>query len=70
MTAGIHALKREQEPVPVLRMVSPGNTDENEPVIDIHQHTHYSGRSDELLLAHQKVMGIQTGRAGNRNARG
>lgn len=28
------------------------------PIIDIHQHTHYSGRTDEDLLKHQKVMGI------------
>src|SRR3954447_8575926 len=27
-------------------------------VIDIHQHTNYSGRSDEQLVAHQKTMGI------------
>src|SRR5262245_41283891 len=29
-----------------------------EPVIDIHQHTHYSGRSDEVLIEHQRKMGI------------
>src|SRR3954452_15746898 len=29
-----------------------------EPVIDIHQHTPYSGRTDEQLLAHQKKMGV------------
>jgi uncharacterized protein len=29
-----------------------------EPIIDIHQHTHYSGRSDEVLIAHQRRMGI------------
>ncbi len=29
-----------------------------EPIIDIHQHVHYSGRSNELLLAHQTAMGI------------
>lgn len=29
-----------------------------EPVIDIHQHTHYSGRSDEDLIAHQRALGI------------
>jgi len=33
---------------------------ENDPIIDIHQHIHYSGRSDERLLAHQKAMGIST----------
>ena len=34
-------------------MQSPG-----EPIIDIHQHTHYSGRSDAELIAHQRTMGI------------
>ncbi|HZS07281.1 MAG TPA: amidohydrolase family protein [Blastocatellia bacterium] len=29
-----------------------------EPIIDIHQHTHYSGRSDEELLAHQRRLGV------------
>lgn len=29
-----------------------------EPVIDIHQHTNYSGRSDEALIAHQRAMGV------------
>src|SRR4051812_11325511 len=31
-----------------------------EPIIDIHQHTNYGGRSDEQLLAHQRAMGITT----------
>ena len=31
-----------------------------EPVIDIHQHLGYSGRTDEALLAHQRKMGITT----------
>src|SRR6476660_2837196 len=29
-----------------------------EPIIDIHQHTNYSGRTDEQLLHHQKAMGV------------
>jgi uncharacterized protein len=29
-----------------------------EPVIDIHQHTNYSDRSDDDLVAHQRAMGI------------
>jgi predicted TIM-barrel fold metal-dependent hydrolase len=29
-----------------------------ETIIDIHQHTHYSGRSDADLIAHQRTMGI------------
>jgi predicted TIM-barrel fold metal-dependent hydrolase len=28
------------------------------PVIDIHQHTNYSGRPDDVLLAHQQRMGV------------
>jgi len=29
-----------------------------EPVLDIHQHTNYSGRTDDELIAHQRAMGI------------
>src|SRR5271166_5022623 len=29
-----------------------------EPIVDIHQHTSYSGRSDAELIAHQREMGI------------
>jgi predicted TIM-barrel fold metal-dependent hydrolase len=29
-----------------------------EPIIDIHQHTNYSGRSDEELITHQREMGV------------
>ncbi|HEY8751870.1 MAG TPA: amidohydrolase family protein [Tepidisphaeraceae bacterium] len=28
------------------------------PIIDIHQHTNYSGRTDDQLLRHQKAMGV------------
>src|SRR5258708_36938307 len=28
-----------------------------EPIIDIHQHVGYSGRSDKALIAHQRAMG-------------
>jgi predicted TIM-barrel fold metal-dependent hydrolase len=31
-----------------------------EPIIDIHQHTHYHGRTDAQLIAHQKAMGATT----------
>src|SRR5262245_17031293 len=31
-----------------------------EPIIDIHQHLGYTGRSDDALLAHQRAMGITT----------
>ena len=30
----------------------------HEPIIDIHQHVGYSGRSDEVLLSHQRAMGV------------
>ncbi|MBU6400654.1 MAG: amidohydrolase [Verrucomicrobia bacterium] len=29
-----------------------------EPVIDVHQHTNYHGRTDEELVAHQRAMGV------------
>jgi len=29
-----------------------------EPIIDIHQHTNYSGRTNEELIAHQRAMGV------------
>lgn len=31
-----------------------------EPIIDIHQHVGYTGRPDDVLLAHQRAMGITT----------
>ena len=31
-----------------------------EPIIDIHQHTDYMGRTDAQLIAHQKAMGVTT----------
>jgi hypothetical protein len=31
-----------------------------EPIIDIHQHLGYSGRPDDVLLAHQAAMGVTT----------
>jgi len=33
------------------------NAQDNLPVIDIHQHTHYWGRSDEDLIRHQRALG-------------
>jgi len=32
----------------------------NEPIIDIHQHTNYVGRPDDVLIAHQRNMGVTT----------
>jgi predicted TIM-barrel fold metal-dependent hydrolase len=32
----------------------------DEPIIDIHQHTNYTGRTNEQLLIHQRAMGIIT----------
>ncbi len=31
-----------------------------EPLIDVHQHVQYSGRTDEQLIAHQRVLGVTT----------
>src|SRR5437660_1589163 len=31
-----------------------------EPIIDIHQHLGYNGRTDDVLLAHQRAMGATT----------
>jgi predicted TIM-barrel fold metal-dependent hydrolase len=36
----------------------PALADPSEPVIDIHQHTDYSGRTDEQMIAHQRKMGV------------
>jgi predicted TIM-barrel fold metal-dependent hydrolase len=36
------------------------SADSAEPIIDIHQHTHYHGRSDEDLFRHQNAMGVTT----------
>lgn len=30
----------------------------SEPIIDIHQHVHYAARPDDVLIAHQRAMGI------------
>ena len=35
-----------------------GHSAEREPIIDIHQHTDYSGRTDEQLISHQRKMGV------------
>lgn len=37
-----------------------GAADGGEPIIDIHQHVGYSGRSDAVLVAHQRAMGVTT----------
>jgi predicted TIM-barrel fold metal-dependent hydrolase len=37
-----------------------GDTPAADPIIDIHQHLNYSGRSDDALLAHQRAMGVTT----------
>lgn len=37
-----------------------GFFDNAEPIIDIHQHTDYAGRTQEQLLAHQRAMGVTT----------
>ena len=40
------------------QMPAAGNTASTEPVIDIHQHTTYSGRTNDQLIAHQAAMGV------------
>jgi len=46
-----------------LAAFAPGLTAQDakpEPIIDIHQHTNYHGRTDGQMLAHQRAMGITT----------
>jgi len=40
--------------------VSGSSKTKQEPIIDIHQHTHYHGRTDAQMLAHQQTMGVTT----------
>jgi predicted TIM-barrel fold metal-dependent hydrolase len=42
----------------LVSLASPLVAQTREPVIDIHQHTNYSGRSDAELIAHQRDMGV------------
>lgn len=37
---------------------APGEYATAEPIIDIHQHTNYAGRTDEQLIAHQRALGV------------
>ena len=39
-------------------LAAPALAQKAEPIIDIHQHTNYSGRSDEELIKHQREMGV------------
>jgi predicted TIM-barrel fold metal-dependent hydrolase len=41
----------------LLGLALPGWAGTPEPIIDIHQHVGYSGRTDEALIAHQQAMG-------------
>lgn len=43
--------------LPQLRAAAPVSP---EPIIDVHEHVAYSGRSDEALLAHQRALGVTT----------
>jgi predicted TIM-barrel fold metal-dependent hydrolase len=38
--------------------IGEGDMQSIEPVIDIHQHTNYNGRTDAELIAHQRTMGV------------
>jgi predicted TIM-barrel fold metal-dependent hydrolase len=42
---------------PRISLVGAEGDTKADPIIDIHQHTHYHGRSDEDLIRHQKTMG-------------
>ena len=42
------------------RRATAGQVAAAEPIIDIHQHAGYTGRSDEDLIAHQRTMGATT----------
>ena len=42
----------------VIGLAAPLLAQPHEPIIDIHQHTNYSGRSDEELITHQREMGV------------
>ena len=59
-----HSISRRQFLATSLLLAGIGNatsrerTPEPEPIIDIHQHTNYSFRTDEQLLAHQRAMGV------------
>ena len=37
---------------------SPAGLQSSEPIIDLHQHIGYSGRPDDVLVAHQRKMGV------------
>jgi predicted TIM-barrel fold metal-dependent hydrolase len=43
-----------------IAFATPESSAEAEPIIDIHQHLGYSGRPDDVLLQHQRAMGITT----------
>src|SRR5687768_12136385 len=51
--AGVEAADAESEFVKNAEPAGP-------PIIDIHQHTNYHGRTDAQLVAHQRALGITT----------
>ena len=53
--AGTAASILAVQPRSLLRAAEPAPA---EPIIDIHQHTNYAGRTDEQLVAHQRKMGV------------
>lgn len=44
----------------VSRPLSAAASSAAEPIIDVHQHVQYSGRSDEALVRHQRTLGVTT----------
>jgi len=39
-------------------MSAPDESGAKRQIVDIHQHTNYSGRTDDELIAHQRKMGV------------
>lgn len=46
--------------VAMARMASAAAATPRELIIDMHQHVQYSGRSDDVLVAHQRTLGVTT----------
>ena len=62
MTIPSESLSRRQFLAATAVLASAGlsahGAEADEPIIDIHQHTNYHGRTNEQLIAHQKALGV------------
>jgi predicted TIM-barrel fold metal-dependent hydrolase len=59
LLAGCCAKQTAHAPAQLLtHSPEPATRPAREPIIDLHQHTNYAGRSDEQLLVHQRNMGV------------